>query len=777
VAVIVKASGSDQKEEENMLRRLQIITGALIATASFASCIGGNLPSRPGSGADAAFDSGDPAPAADAGAESPSTDVPTAAAMDTGGGDLSGGNADAGGSDQSNVAPDTAPIADADIPDAPALVDGLVPDTHTSAPDACGGCLTADGQCRPGTELGACGKAGGACLSCDDGQACTQDRCTAGQCFADPLSGGSCPGGICRVGACGCGMQGEPCCSTDPACQGVLACQAGTCGTCGGPGQPCCPGATACAAGTVCGGTPARCTACGDLDQPCCAGTSACRHGVCNAATSTCKPCGGQGQACCAGDTCAPDTNLCNGNEVCQAGVCGRTSAVTCPATDVCHEQGTCDPTSGLCSAGAPKSSGTCDDGNACTVNDSCSAGICAGTMMACAAPPAPTCANPTTRRTYTSPGTCGNGTCSYQFNDTPCAGACTAGTCTMNDSWTATTTGFAPTARHHHSAVWTGSKMIVWGGGSDCNNNYEPQPLAGATLFGTGAIYDPDTNTWTALPTANAPSPRTCHVSLWTGTEMIIFGGIDGTSMLKDGARYSPATNTWTPMALPYPVSAGGAGQTGIWTGTEMLIPGVGAGTAYNPSTDHWRNLPGTQHDFRFEYGVVWTGTEMIVWGGAIVLAHNPYVQGDGYRYNPTTDAYMALNTDKAPTPRRRQVAFWMGNEMIIWGGIGQNGTDNSAGARYNPALDLWTTVPKTNVVLGEDVSGVWTGAEMIVWGGGFDTGGRYAPGTGVWTPTSTVNAPSARHWNSAVWTGTQMIIWGGSGSGSLNTGSRYRP
>src|SRR5207253_1493057 len=33
------------------------------------------------------------------------------------------------------------------------------------------------------------------------------------------------------------------------------------------------------------------------------------------------------------------------------------------------------------------------------------------------------------------------------------------------DDTWTATNTTNAPTARSEHTAVWTGSEMIVWGG------------------------------------------------------------------------------------------------------------------------------------------------------------------------------------------------------------------------------------------------------------------------------------------------------------------------
>ena len=52
-------------------------------------------------------------------------------------------------------------------------------------------------------------------------------------------------------------------------------------------------------------------------------------------------------------------------------------------------------------------------------------------------------------------------------------------------ETWTATATAAAPSPRHLHTAVWTGSKMIVWGGGG----SFPPQY--------TGGIYDPAADTW----------------------------------------------------------------------------------------------------------------------------------------------------------------------------------------------------------------------------------------------------------------------------------------
>jgi hypothetical protein len=94
-------------------------------------------------------------------------------------------------------------------------------------------------------------------------------------------------------------------------------------------------------------------------------------------------------------------------------------------------------------------------------------------------------------------------------------------------DSWTATTTSGAPTARFGPKAVWTGSKMIVWGGTPD-----------GSSGLNTGGQYDP-ADSWTATTTTGAPAARLVHTAVWTGTKMIVWGGIDGTNTLNTGGRY----------------------------------------------------------------------------------------------------------------------------------------------------------------------------------------------------------------------------------------------
>ncbi len=89
-----------------------------------------------------------------------------------------------------------------------------------------------------------------------------------------------------------------------------------------------------------------------------------------------------------------------------------------------------------------------------------------------------------------------------------------------VDDTWTATSTTNAPNARSSHTTVWTGSEMIVWGG------------YNGSSFLNTGGRYSPSTDSWTATTTTNAPNARSSHMAVWTGSEMIVWGGYNGSSL-----------------------------------------------------------------------------------------------------------------------------------------------------------------------------------------------------------------------------------------------------
>ncbi|HEX4823296.1 MAG TPA: kelch repeat-containing protein [Candidatus Polarisedimenticolaceae bacterium] len=344
-------------------------------------------------------------------------------------------------------------------------------------------------------------------------------------------------------------------------------------------------------------------------------------------------------------------------------------------------------------------------------------------------------------------------------------------------NKWTATSTGAGvPTGRFSHTAVWTGTRMLIWGG----NDNGPAHQL------GDGARYDPASDTWTSMSLAGAPAARRSHVGVWTGTRLVVWGGETGFSSverLDSGGRYDPVADTWLPTRTN-PSDPKRTSHTATWTGAELIVFGgirsfttspaqVADPRRYDPATDTWSMTASTNvPSIRSGHIAVWTGSEVIVWGGT-----NGTDLGDGGRYDPAADTWTPIPAAGGPSPRSGHTAVWTGARMVIWGG----GASTNTGALYDPGSGSWsTTSVGANVPSGRSGhSAVWTGHEMVVWGGGTaNTGGRYIPAQDAWLPTSTAGAPSGRQYHTAVWTGSKMIIWGGLvGPGNTSTGGAYDP
>jgi hypothetical protein len=345
-------------------------------------------------------------------------------------------------------------------------------------------------------------------------------------------------------------------------------------------------------------------------------------------------------------------------------------------------------------------------------------------------------------------------------------------------DFWKATTKTQAPSARTGATGVWTGSRMIVWGGGDFAAN-----------IFNTGAQYDPVADSWTPTSTTNAPTARVSHTAVWTGSRMVVWGGSDAATAFNTGGIYDPVANSWL---------AGGTSttnaptarlvHTALWTGSKMIVwAGTTGGTnvlntggQFDPVANSWlaggtslTNAPTA----RARHAVVWTGSQMIVWGGT--PDGTTYFDTGGL-YNPAANTWFAggTSTTNVPTARSWHTAVWTGTRMVIWGGI--SGAALNTGGLYDPVGNSWTATSAVGAPSARsDHSAIWTGSRMIIWGGNPNTtatGGLYDPAADTWFPTTTSNAPAGRQDHVAVWTGSKMIVWGGSVFGEVvDTGGVY--
>ncbi len=341
-------------------------------------------------------------------------------------------------------------------------------------------------------------------------------------------------------------------------------------------------------------------------------------------------------------------------------------------------------------------------------------------------------------------------------------------------DTWQMLGLAGAPAARSRHAAVWTGEEMVVWGG-----------DLGRGEFARSGARYSPVSDTWTAMSAQGAPSARHSHSAISAEDMVVVWGGWDGDSELGDGAVYSLASDSWSPISSlnsPSPRRD----HSAVWTGTEMIVWGGGwpvtrSGGRYDPGTDTWSATSenGGCPRARARHTAVWTGSEMIVWGGS--EPWSPPI-GDGGRYQPATDSWVIVGGGgNAPEGRYEHTATWSGTEMFIWAGRATSEYPLWDGARFNPSTESWTALPDGEA--RKRHSAVWGDGELIVWGGRrgqefLDSGARLRAGSWLSTDRETL-VPAPRYNHSAVWTGTYLIVWGGLGVGSrrLDSGGRYDP
>ncbi|MCE9625350.1 MAG: ice-binding family protein, partial [Deltaproteobacteria bacterium] len=190
---------------------------------------------------------------------------------------------------------------------------------------------------------------GGVCsgtLDCGDGQVCTVDSCLDGQCVHDTSS-------------CQCVVPSDcednnPC--TDNTCLNSACVVTNNTNSC--DDGLFCNGADACSGGI-----------CQHLGDPCSDG-QACND-ICNEVANDCLSL--SGTICGAADACNI-TNICS-----SAGVCEQSNnPIVCDDLNICTDD-RCDPQTGCVHFDNVAQS--CEDSNSCTSEDTCTQGVCVGTL------------------------------------------------------------------------------------------------------------------------------------------------------------------------------------------------------------------------------------------------------------------------------------------------------------------------------------------------------------------------------------------------------------
>src|SRR5213078_2473876 len=192
---------------------------------------------------------------------------------------------------------------------------------------------------------------------CNDQNPCTSDSCQAGVCQYTLIAG-------CRLCSTAADCDDQNACTTD-------SCNGGVCHNTRIAGCTPCSTAANCNDGNACTVDTCDAGVCHNTAVTCTSDT--CNTRTCNG-TASCTVTPNTGAAC-------DDGNACSFNDTCNSGGQCVGTAITC-TSDQCNTR-TCNGTAS-CTV-TPLTAAACDDGNACSFNDTCtSGGQCVGTAITC---------------------------------------------------------------------------------------------------------------------------------------------------------------------------------------------------------------------------------------------------------------------------------------------------------------------------------------------------------------------------------------------------------
>ncbi|MPZ87706.1 MAG: hypothetical protein GEU81_06440 [Nitriliruptorales bacterium] len=325
--------------------------------------------------------------------------------------------------------------------------------------------------------------------------------------------------------------------------------------------------------------------------------------------------------------------------------------------------------------------------------------------------------------------------------------------------------------ARTEQAAVWAGDRLLLWGGAFD--DGFERR-----TFLADGAALDAG-NAWSGLPEAPL-SARTGHAAVWTGSELLIWGGEGSAGFFADGAAYDPATGTWR--SLPEAPLSPRAGIAAVWTGDALLLVGgrdnggpLSDGAAFDPASRTWRTLPPLPETLERagELRGVEAGDAAVFWSpgqGGLALSEIA-------RFDPATDAWAAL-----PNPSDGE----SGIPLVAWDGqelLALLANYDGTGARLmalSPGAQDWQERGATPTFDDPwEASAAWTDEALLVaLGDAAPSAVRYEPASDLWTRLP--EAPLGEGWHrDAVWTGEQLLILEGASAaepGAPLSGAAWR-
>lgn len=313
---------------------------------------------------------------------------------------------------------------------------------------------------------------------------------------------------------------------------------------------------------------------------------------------------------------------------------------------------------------------------------------------------------------------------------------------------------------RISEGVVWTGRRMIVWGGISRTGT---------IEMRRDGAVFDPGSERWRSI----APAPRGViggggQAAAWTGRRAVFWAGNspDGPA---GGAVYNPRTDHWR--SLPRGPLGPREGYVSAWTGRELIVIGgtLGDGlatpvaAAVDPRAGRWRRLPALNHldgvDGLRPSGVVWSGDRLFVAGAAYDCSDDPCTSRPIFlTYDIAADDVEEIDLSNTPSPSLTPIA-WTGTDVFA------TGHDAVSIVLYDPSTDTWRTGAAAACAAETSPyrQTAWLDGRYVATCG-FRALQIYDVTADAWEKVRSGRSPfNSRAGSAIVWTGRVLVVWSG--------------
>jgi len=243
--------------------------------------------------------------------------------------------------------------------------------------------------------------------------------------------------------------------------------------------------------------------------------------------------------------------------------------------------------------------------------------------------------------------------------------------------------------------AAWTGRELWTFGGSP-----------AGGTPTAMGGRYDPAADVWREHPAG--PPTRQRHLALWTGSELLVLGGVEnltevGGFALSEGGEWRMLAN------VPLGADLGGA-----WTGRVAFLWGPAHRHLYDPTRDEAQliDVAGTPPAMRPNARVFWSGTEVLVAGPSASGGGDGAASLQGF--DPAAMRWRALGAIDLPASLSSAGAALSGEALFLVGG--QAGGVHARGHRFDVAAGTWQDLAAHADLqsLGSPIV-EWAGSELL--------------------------------------------------------------